>query len=208
MNKISITRALVELKTLDKRIQKTLDNLEPVTTLIGNKLEVGIKNKEEFENNTKASYQSLTALVERKRKIKSAVVRSNAITEISVANEKMTVAEAIERKSSIEIEKNIRKKLAGKYSDKIKQIEKHNINIQGQIFKLLQATYSKPESEISKEDYDRIAVPFKENNEAKLVDPLEIKKKLKEIEEQIDQFESEVDIALTESNSRTEIEII
>ncbi|WP_028580489.1 hypothetical protein [Desulfogranum japonicum] len=208
MNKISITRALVELKTLDKRIQKILENLEPVTILTGSKMEVGIKSKEDFEKNTKSSYQSLTDLIERKRKIKSAVVKSNATTEIYVANEKMTVAEAIERKSSIETEKNIRKCLAEKYFKKIKQVENHNANIKSQLFKLLQATYSKPETEISKDDYDRIAVPFKENNEAKLIDPLEIKNKLQSIEEQIDIFESEVDIALTESNSRTEIEIL
>lgn len=207
MEKISITRALIELKTLEKRISKTLENLQPVTIVTGNKLEPGIAGKEDFEKSVKASYQSLSALVERKRKIKSAVVRSNAITEIAVAGEIMTVAEAIERKNSIEIEKNIRKNLAAKYSEKIRFIENHNNNIQNQLFKLLQATYSKPEAEISKEDYDRIAIPFKENNEAKLLDPLVIKEKLQDIEKQIDLFESEVDIALTESNARTEIDI-
>ncbi|WPD23067.1 MAG: hypothetical protein SD837_00605 [Candidatus Electrothrix scaldis] len=207
MEKISITRALVELKTLEKRIYKTLKNLQPVIVLIGNKPEAGITSKEEFEKSVKASYQSLTSLIERKRKIKSAVVKSNAATEISVAGEKMTVAEAIERKNSIEIDKNIRKDLATKYSEKIKMIEKHNDSIQNQLFKLLEATYSKPEAEIAKEDYDRIAIPFKENNEAQSFDPLDIKNALQEMEKQIDLFESEVDIALTESNSRTEIEI-
>ncbi len=207
MEKISITRALVELKTLEKRIFKTLRNLQPVTVLTGNKPEAGITGKEDFEKTVKASYQSLTALIERKRKIKSAVVRSNAVTEISVAGERMTVAEAIERKNSIEIDKNIRKDLATKYSEKIRTIEKHNNNIQNQLFRLLEATYSKPEAEIAQEDYDRIAVPFKENNEAQLLDPLDIKNTLLEMEKRIDLFESEVDIALTESNSRTEIEI-
>lgn len=165
-----------------------MDNLQPVTIFTGNKPEAGISGREDFEKSVKSSYQSLTALVERKRKIKSAIVKSNASTEIAVAGEKMTVAEAIERKNSIEIEKNIKKNLASKYSEKVKLIEKHNNNVQSQMFKLLQATYSKPETEISKEDYDRIAVPFRENNEAKLVDPLGIKKILHNIEEQVDLF--------------------
>lgn len=204
---MSIARALIELKTLEKRIQKTLDNLEPVTIMIGNKLEAKISSREDFEKNVKSSYQSLIDLVGRKRKIKSAVVQSNAVTVISVNEERMTVAEAIERKNSISVEKNIRQNLATKYSQAIKTIERHNNNIESQLFQLLQATYSKPETEISKEDYERIATPFKQNNEAKIINPLDIEKKLQSLEETIDKFESEVDIALTESNARTEIEI-
>ncbi|MCP4353108.1 MAG: hypothetical protein GY795_47260 [Desulfobacterales bacterium] len=207
MDKMSIARALVELKTLDKRIEKTLQNLKPVMVMTGSKLEPGISSREEFEKSVGSLYQSLTALVERKRKIKSAVVRSNAVTMVTVAGDKMTVAEAIERKNSIGIEKNIRKNLAGKYSEQVKKAENHNGQIQKQLFQLLQATYSKPETEISKDDYDRIATPFRENNEAKLVDPLGIEKELQSIEEKIDAFEAEVDITLTESNARTEIEI-
>jgi len=207
MATISIARALIELKTLEKRIDKKLHELEPVSILTGNKLELGIESKEAFEKEAKASYQSLIALIEYKRKIKSAIVKSNAVTFVEIAGVKMTVAEAIERKSSIGIEKEIKKTLAKKYTDKLKIVENHNNNIQNQLYKLLQATYSKPETEISKEDYDKIAIPFKENNDATLINPLNINKTLKELDEAISEFESEVDIALTESNARTEVEV-
>ncbi len=207
MDKISISRALIELKTIEKRIVKTMQSLQPVTMMVGTKLQTGITSRDEFEKNVKSSYQSLLALVERKRAIKSAVVKSNATTVIAVADEKMTVAEAIERKNSIVIEKNIRKDLAAKYSEMVRKVENHNGQIQKQLLQLLQATYSKPETEISKDDYDKISVPFKENNEAKMIDPLSMEKELQSLEEKIDAFESEVDIALTESNARTEIEV-
>jgi RNase P subunit RPR2 len=207
MPKISIARALIELKTLEKRIDKKLHELEPISILTGNKLESGIDSKEAFEKEVKASYQSLIALIEYKRKIKSAIVKSNAVTYVEIAGAKMTVAEAIERKSSIGIEKEIKKTLAKKYTDKLKIVENHNSNIQSQLYKLLQATYSKPETELSKEDYDKIAIPFKENNDATLIDPLNVKKTLQELDEEISEFESEVDIALTESNARTEVEV-
>ncbi len=211
METLSITRALVEIKTLDKRITKTAENLQPVAVCIGGGESVtavtGSESKEEFAKGVLASYQSLTALIDRRRKIKSAVVQSNAVTTISVAGENMTVAEAIERKNSIAMEKMIRDNLGQKYAEKIEQIERHNDAIQSQLFKLLEATYSKPEMEISKEDYDRVAVPFRENNGAELIDPLKIKNKLQELEEKIAIFEAEVDIALTESNARTDITI-
>jgi len=207
MSKISIARALIELKTLDKRISKKLHELEPITVEIGDKLESGISNKEEFEKQVKSAYQSLIALIDHKRKLKAAIVKSNAMTIVDVSGVKMTVAEAIERKSSISIEKEIKKTLSLKYTDKLRTVENHNKSIQDQLYKLLQATYSKSETEISKEDYEKIAIPFKENNDAKLINPLDIKKTLQELDDSISEFESEVDIVLTESNARTEVEI-
>lgn len=207
METISVSRALVELKTLEKRIEKTLHNLQPVTVMTGTRFEAGISGREDFEKSVASSYQSLMALVERKRRIKSAVVKSNATTTVTVAGETMTVAEAIERKNSIGIEKNIRANLAAKYSENVRKVETHNAQIHNQLLQLLQATYSKSEAEISAEDYDKVANPFMENNEAKLFDPLDMEKKLQALEEKIDMFESEVDIALTESNARTEIEV-
>ena len=207
MPKISIARALIELKTLDKRISKKIHALEPLSIEIGSKLESGISNKEEFETQVKSSYQSLMELIKHKRKIKASIVQSNAVTIVDISGIKMTVAEAIEHKNSIAIEKEIKKTLSKKYTDKLQLVEKHNKNIQDQLYKLLEATYSKSETEISKEDYEKIAIPFKENNDATLINPLDITKTLQSLDDNINAFESEVDIALTESNARTEVEI-
>ena len=57
------------------------------------------------------------------------------------------------------------------------------------------------------DEYDAVAKPFLLNNEAKIVDPLDVKKLIETLEDGINAFEQEVDIALTESNARTEIEI-
>ncbi len=207
MDTLSISRALIELKTLEKRIDKGLYALQPVTVIKGGKLETGIKDRETFEKNVSASYQSITALVKRKRLIKSSVVQSNALTKVTIGDETMTVAEAIERKSSISIDKQIVKTLSAKYAESVSEINSHNVQMERQLLQLLQATYSKAETEISPEDYDKIAKPFKENNEAELLDPLDLKSVVKVLEEKIVIFESEVDIALTESNARTEITV-
>ena len=46
-------------------------------------------------------------LISRRNKIKSAIIMSNAKTVVEVAGKQMTVAEAIDKKSSIEYEKEL-----------------------------------------------------------------------------------------------------
>lgn len=205
MDTLSISRALIELKTLEKRIDKGVSALRPVTVVKGGKPALGIKSTEEYSKDVSSSYQSIIALIERKRALKSAIVQSNAIVKVTVGDEEMTVAEAIERKSSISLDKKVVKSLSARYAEAITEIEKHNSQMDSQLLQLLQATYSKSDTEISSDDYDRIAKPFKENNEATLLDPLDLKKVIENLEKSIETFEAEVDIALTESNARNEI---
>lgn len=207
MSKMSVSRALVELKTLEKRIHKALEQLEPVGLMLGQRPESGIQDRQTFEKSAKAAYQQVQDLIRRRRQVKNALVLSNATTQVQIAGEKMTVAEAIERKGAIALEKELKNTLWKKYSEKASQLEEHNQKVQRQLFQLLQATYAKPEHELKAEDHDTIATPFKDNNLATWIDPLQLKATVFALEAQIDAFEAEVDIALTESNARTEIEV-
>lgn len=60
---------------------------------------------------------------------------------------------------------------------------------------------------ITETSYDAIAGPYSLANEYGLVDSLKIEKLIKDIKEQIESFESEVDTVLQISNSITSIEI-
>jgi len=204
---LTLTRALVELKMLGKRISANVEKFDPVVIQRGGKLPEGVKSTDEFAKSAKANFQSVQDLMVRRGKIKSALVNANAVTKIEINGVEMTIAEAIERKSSICQEKELLEYLKLKYADAINSIERENKAMKGQLLKLLEATYSKSEAEISKEDHDKVAIPFKENNEAKLVDPLELKGVIQELEESIDAFETEVDVALSEINAQVEIEI-
>ena len=100
MAKYSIHRALAELKLLDKRITKTIDNLKVITYKKGNKLEYNI-TEEEFKAVVEADMQSVKDLITRRKEIKEKIVKSNAETLVTIAGKEMTVAAAIERKESI-----------------------------------------------------------------------------------------------------------
>ena len=203
----SITRALVELKTLTKRIEKKTLELDPVVALTGDKLPERIKSRKDFEEKAKADFQSISDLISRRALIKSAVVQSNALTQVEIAGEKLTVAEAIERKSSIEFEKSLQRQLAARFTEGVDFVENYNEKLKGQLLKLLEATYSKSEAQISKDDHDKVAIPFFKSNEAKIIDPLGAKALQEKIADQVTAFEDEVDVILSESNARTDITI-
>ena len=102
MRKISITEALNELKLYDSKILKAITNAKLVGAAKKFSDKVGVFKKEDFEDRAKASYQSVTDLIANRNALKSAIVKSNAITEVTVNGKTMTVAEAIERKNSID----------------------------------------------------------------------------------------------------------
>ena len=79
-----------------------------------------------MESRAKADYQSIEALIKRRNAIKSAIVVSNATTKIEVAGVKMTVAEAIERKTSISYDIQLLDKLKEVYADLVGEAE--NVN--------------------------------------------------------------------------------
>ncbi|MCP4369761.1 MAG: hypothetical protein GY797_16855, partial [Deltaproteobacteria bacterium] len=112
---MTISRALAELKLLDKRIRGTIEKGTFAGLAQGKKSITGYETNDEFIKTAKSSIQSAQDLIKRRQAIKSAIVNSNAKTEVTIADKKMSVAEAIERKSSIEYEKLLLQKLKTKY---------------------------------------------------------------------------------------------
>lgn len=204
---LTLTKALVELKLLTKRIDKKIATIDPVAVKRGDRFEAAIKSREEFEAKVKADWQSLRDLQARRRKIKSAVVLANARTEVTIIGEKMTIAEAIEQKNIVDMEKTLCDDMREKLLEHQRTVDKHNKDMEDKLVKLLESTYAKRETQLSKEDHDRIAKPFRASKEAKLVDPLDLEKTIKELEERCEQFLAEVDVALSVSNATTNITI-
>ena len=204
--KMTITRALVELKTLNKRIMNAIDNLIPVTIVTGKNVPRGFTTRDDFEKDVKAKYESVNALIDRRKQIKSKIVTANAVTEVEIAGAKMTIAEAIERKNSITLEKRLLERLSSSYYQTLRQQEQLDARCQEQLHKLLEVNFGK-DSKAKSEEIDAISKPYLENNAPKLIDPLDVKKKIEELENSITKFESEVDVVLSEANAKTEFEI-
>ena len=207
MSTISVSRALVELKMLTKRITAAIEVFRPVTIKVANILPDAKKSLAEFETDTKSDYQKLQAMIVRRNTIKSAIVMSNASRIVKVGVEDMTVAEAIERKASIISSKLLLSCLINLEARAAANINAHNKMAKAQLQQLVEKTLSKEASKIKDDEYEAISGPFMARNEATLVDPIKIEKKISRLRDEIDDFEQNVDIALTESNARTDIEV-
>lgn len=203
---MTITKALAELKLLDKRINKAIDRTDFVNYCVGKKPVNGYNSNKDFDDDVRANYQSILDLIDRRDKIKSAIIQSNVDTTVEIAGEKMTVASAIEKKTSIAYKQFLLNKMEQNLVDADYEVSKINKSMQDRLDKLLETNFGK-ESNGKSYEVETISKPFKEQNEAKLVNPLNIKKKIQELTEHIDEFISEVDFVLSTSNSTHYINI-
>jgi hypothetical protein len=208
METITVARALSDIKLLDARIEKKIESacfVEGYQKMTKKLIKHPI-SKEDFEKNALAEYDSIVDLITRRDKIKSAILLSNATAKVKINGEEKTVIEAIEKKQAIKHEKKLLMKMRLEYSSISNTIERNEAALRENINKMLQQSIS-DERIRSKEDYERLAKPFREDNELVLVDPLKIRAKIDELDLKIDKFMSDIDFVLSESNSITKIEI-
>lgn len=208
MRKISITEALNELKLYDSKITKAITNAKLAGAAKKSADKVGVVKKDEFTERAKASYQSVTDLIANRNALKSAIVKSNAVTEVTINEKTMTVAEAIERKNSIDYDESLLSEMKKQYASATDTVNKENKKVDNKVDELLSTLIGKDsDKKISKEDQEAIEKPYREKNEFEFIDPIGIYDKIVELESDIDGFKSEVDTKLVLSNATTFIEI-
>lgn len=211
MRKISITEALVELKLYDKKINDAIDALR-VFAVAGKKkkaTDMGtFGTVADFEKKSKAAWQKVMDLIRNRDELKSAIVQSNAATHLTVNGVDMTCAQAIEMKSSIQYKKTLLAQLKSTYTAVAARVEQENRRVDQNIEDALSGYTNRDGSKkISEEEQDIIINKRHEEGDFEMVDPLDIANKIDVLENEIDGFESSVDIALTVSNSTTFIEV-
>ena len=206
-----VTQALNELKTLDGRINKAItDGIFVAGAKASDKNILPGMYKEDFNGEAVASKKSADDLIKWREKVKAAVVASNAIT--FVPDLGMTVAKAIETKASIKYKKALLNRMKSQYQRAVAEVNQNNARVEQAVKDLVNTAYassgSKDKSKsYSESDYEAIATPYKKAHEWELVDPLDIKKVIDALEEEIREFESKVDSALQISNCVTTITI-
>lgn len=206
--KMSITQALSELKLLDSRISKGINGSGFCAPCMNGTKINGTTTPEEAEKAFKNNWQSATDLIKRRANMKSAIVKSNAETEVEIGGGKMTVAEAIERKSSIKYDQLLLAKLKEDFRRATATVVQGNEQARAKAQQSLDTVLGKDNTKTpSKEELAAIFDPVFARYEYKMVDPLGIEKKIEELEENIESFLNNVDFILSTSNAITQIEI-
>lgn len=208
MERISITRALVEKKRLNDRISREITKIKPITILVGNSsIPVGYKSIQDYEDKVKSHFQSISDLCDRRCKITQAIALSNATTTIQFDNETLTVAEALERKNYYNTT----------VSNLIERLRSINASSETQFIKIEVEEKAKADREfetfvgrdksIQEGEAQATRKIIDSRHEVKYIDPLNLKKTIDEMVQNCNHFLENIDILLTESNSKTMIEI-
>ena len=203
-----VTQGLNELKLLDSRITKKICEAGYITAVKKSSKKISGISKDAYRKLSKGTYDSVMELINRRNAIKSAIVKSNAITKVTVAGKEMTVAEAIERKSSIEYEQAFVNELTRQYNSAKAKLERENAKVDEQIHNLLTSAYGKDSKEkITEGMHDAIAVPYRGANEYEYVEGFDVLTTIATLSDDISAFLAEVDTALQVSNSTTTITV-
>jgi hypothetical protein len=197
---LSVTQALAELKLLRRRIDHTLEG----ATFICMKKKRDNLDMARFSTEATASYQSYQDLVTRYNKMKAAIVQSNAVTRVTIGEHSYTVADAVERKRNIQMEKEFLQVLQSQYQAVKEQMEAHQLQEQARVDRLLQAELGK-DSKTNVETIQSLTETFLAQNKAEIVDPLGLAERIGTLNRSIEEFETKVDWVLSESNGRTMI---
>lgn len=205
--KMTIHRGLAELKLLDARIEKNINLLLPSEIMQEGKLVNDYYKKEEFEKNAKAKFQSIQDLIKRKNLIKSAIVKVNTITEVQIGEKKYTIADAINFKAIIKAKKILVEELTTKHRQAKAKAEEKNKKVDDNALRLAEAALQKDNVKINDGDAIAITEPYVKKNKFHLIDPLSVEELVAKLQEEIDEFETEVDAVLSEINAVTYIEI-
>ncbi len=199
---LTITRALAELKHLTKCIEKTTTASNFVTLVT--KSNRHLVNEKDFISNGKSQYQSLNDLMKRYNQIKTAIIQSNASTQVKIGQDTYSVAEVIERRQSLPMYKTLLERLRTQRDQVNRQFELNNQQMETDLQKLLESQFS-GSGKVKDEDVTNIATPFRESRKSQIVDPLGIDVEITKLTSYIDNFDHEANFVLSESNALTKI---
>lgn len=205
--KMTVHKALAELKTLDDRINSEITGSVFVRANRHNNMKIFGKTIPDFMADTESSYQSVKALINRRNAMKRAVVLSNAITKVNIGGVEYTVAEAIEMNNhGMENLVDLRNCLREQYSSVKRMVESENGDkLVKACENYIQATFGTKEK-VNNPDIETAQKVYMANNTYDIVTGLDIEKVIKELTDRIDTFKAEVDSALSVSNALTVIE--
>lgn len=206
--KMNVHKALAELKILDDRIIKAINSVEACISNKHSNTKVKGVDIKVYTGVMKSSYDKATDLIKRREAIKRAVVLSNAVTKVTVADKEYTVAEAIEMKNyGMDFKKLLKQKIKKQYDAAMAQIITENGKLEDKAENYVVGLYGSKEGKTSTEEFTKTREAYIEAQTMELVDPIGVLKEMEDLETEIAEFTAEVDAALSVSNSLTEIEI-
>ena len=207
--KMTIHKALCELKTLDDRIKKSIYGTSYVFANKHSNNKMSGMTLTAYCDEIKAAYQRTTDLIKRRDAIKRAVVLSNAVTRVQVGGKEYTVAEAIEMKNhGIKMLQDVLKKLEGDNTRARREADENN----GEMLEMradeyVKSLYGNTDMKNASDEIKKVRADFIMAQTYEIVDPINIKAEMDRLDKDISGFMVDIDSALSVSNALTEITV-
>ncbi|QXV80086.1 hypothetical protein bas33_0075 [Escherichia phage HildyBeyeler] len=208
--RISKTRALATIKSLEAKIRKAAE--QQVLIAVGegkdkNKVVVGAAIEvDDLSARIKADFQSLLDMMSQRDRIKAALIKSNAETIVEIGSRKMTVAEAIEAKRSMELKAQLLANMRKQFQAATAKFNTQKAQFDAK-YERLQDSMATRDKKTSEDEVKMQLNLLELKNTPFLIDPLELEKLIKQHDEEYQDFATNVDFVLSESNASTFIEV-
>ena len=210
--KMTVHRALADLKTMDDRINKAIGAVPYVMAVKHSAEKINGVPVNEFKEKMKSNYQKVMDLIARRDAMKRAIVLSNATTKIKIGPKEYTVAEAIDMKNhSMEFRASLLRMASYNYDSAQNELNKNSgealeKRAEQYVLSVIQAQPKDSKMSVDSEAMKALRKTYLENNAYDLIDPLNIVKVIEDLRNQIDEFAAEIDAALSVSNALTVVE--
>ena len=207
--KMTIHKALCELKTLDARIKKAIEGSVYAFANKHSNTKVSGLSVSDYCAEIKSAYQSATDLITRRDAIKRAVVLSNATTKVTVGGNEYTIAEAIETKNhGIPFRQTLLNKLRNDSIRAPREADNNNGDVlEMRADEYIRSLYANADMKNLSDEVKKMRADFMASQVMEIVDPIGITAEIERLEAEINAFAVEVDAALSVSNALTEITV-
>lgn len=216
--KMLVTQALDQRDLLVKKICDKIRKASFTETKKHNEEKVMERRvtQKEFEKEARSSYQQIIDLIHWYDKVDQAILRSNAETIIETSYGTMSIANALALRSRLNcsnaydsdsnFEGNLMMKLQEELNEKIRVMEQKNKGLQNTAETMRLSILGK-DTKTKDETPLKVVDVYVQENTTELIDPLNVRKKINELNERRETILNELDTKIKVSNATTFVEI-
>lgn len=205
--KMTVHRALAELKTLDARIKKEILSNNFVVTNRHSNTKIDGVSIDKFNENILATFTKINDLISRRNAMKRAITLSNAVTKVVIGGVEYTVAEAIGMKQcGMDNIHNFMAVLTEQKNNAVKlSITKNGDSLNDRADEYVTGLFGNKDK-TNQDDITAARDMYIKANTIDIIDPIGVDKVVADMKDYYDGFMTEVDACLSVSNAVTVIE--
>ena len=212
---LSVQEALNELKVLDARIQRKISNGNFTAVASGDKIINPTSIREtpdKFSEKSSSEIQSIISLINYRHALKASVLQSNSVTKVTINGKEMTVAQAIDYKTSSESETYLLRTLSNEFASSQKYADNFNAKLDKETLEKENQLLGNDKNAKDSEAVLEVLHKQAEERKAKILSPKfkedkSITDYISDKTDELDKFAQQIDFALTASNVTTQVTV-